>query len=480
MCAPASAPGAGGRSIVRISGPATRHCLAALFSPDDWEDSRVARSFSGTIQLPPPLGAVPILLAWWPSTASYTRQPTAELHTLGSPPLIQALLATLHQQGVRLAEPGEFTLRAFLAGRIDLTQAEAVLGVIDARSHRELDVALQQLSGGLGHQLTRLRSDLLDALAHVEAELDFVEDDIEFIAPQALRQLLERSAAELHTISRQWPQRELATGAPRVVLRGLPNVGKSSLLNALTGETAAIVTPLAGTTRDYLVRSVSVAGRTCQLIDTAGVEFDLPEESIARTAAQLGEAQQATANLELLCLDATRPLRSWECQQLLAPIANRLIIATKQDLLTSAESPIGASESSVRATDWIEQRVAELRDYSDEERQQIAQRLAAASVVSSQTNWGLAELRQQIAQQLSALEDDESTVVAGTAARCRESIAAAHEALAQALPLIERADAQVLVAAELRLALDELGRVVGEIYTDDLLDRIFSRFCIGK
>jgi tRNA modification GTPase len=465
---------------VRISGPATRSCLTALFSPGDWRDSRVARSFAGTIQLPPPLGSIPLTLAWWPSTASYTRQPTAELHTLGSPPIVNSLLAALHHQGARLAEPGEFTLRAFLAGRIDLTQAEAVLGVIDARSHRELDVALQQLAGGLGHQLTRLRSDLLDALAHVEAELDFVEDDIEFIAPQALRALLERSAAELHTISRHWPQRELAGGAPRVVLRGLPNVGKSSLLNALTGETAAIVTPLAGTTRDYLLRSISLAGRTCQLIDTAGVEFDLPEQSIAQVAAQLGEAQQATANLELLCLDATRPLSSWECQQLLEPVANRLVVATKQDLLRPAETRGQVLDTNSTSRTWIQQRVAELRDYGDRERQFIARRLEGACVVSSQTNWGLAELRQQIAQQLTALEDDESTVVAGTAARCRDSITAALEAIVQAIPLSERADSQVLVAAELRLALDELGRVVGEIYTDDLLDRIFSRFCIGK
>jgi tRNA modification GTPase len=428
------------------------------------------------------------MLAWWPGTASYTRQPTAELHTIGSPAILSAILDALHQAGARPAEPGEFTLRAFLAGRIDLTQAEAVLGVIDARSHRELDVALQQLAGGLGHQLMRLRSDLLDALAHVEAELDFVEDDIEFIAPAALIGLLERTATELNQIAQHWTQRELATTEARLVLRGLPNVGKSSLLNALAGEAAAIVSNVPGTTRDYLVRTIVVANRSCQLIDTAGVEFDLPAHSIAATAAQLGELQQASAHLELFCLDATRPLTAWESQKLLEAASNRLVVLTKIDQLPTTLAPLSAlpTTSSSTASLSAAARAAAIKIILADSANNIAdftilrQQLQRAIAVSSHTKQGLSDLRDEIATRLAALEDAESSVVVGTVGRCRDSMQAAQLALARAIPLVHHADAQVLVAAELRLALDELGRMVGEVYTDDLLDRIFSRFCIGK
>ena len=200
IAALASAPGPASRGIVRVSGPLVRTTLTSLFSPDDpgrWSSVRRAERFAGTIALPGvhiPL-AVDVLL--WPMSLSYTGQPLAEIHTLGSPPLMEAILSRLFEHGVRPAQRGEFTLRAFLAGRVDLMQAEAVLGVIDATDQQQLLVALGQLGGGLSGQIALLHQELLLHLADLEAGLDFVEEDIEFVSREELIHRLESGIALL-------------------------------------------------------------------------------------------------------------------------------------------------------------------------------------------------------------------------------------------------------------------------------------------
>jgi tRNA modification GTPase len=189
IAAIASAPGGAARGIVRLSGPGVLDCLKRSFVIADEQCSSLeailaAHAVRGTLRLP--TTRLPCELYYWPGARSYTREPLAELHTLGSPPLLASALAALCQAGARLAQPGEFTLRAFLAGRLDLTQAEAVLGVIDARGRTQLDAALAQLAGGLSAPLGRLRERLIDLLAHLEAGLDFVEEKIEFISSAEL------------------------------------------------------------------------------------------------------------------------------------------------------------------------------------------------------------------------------------------------------------------------------------------------------
>ncbi len=207
----------------------------------------------------------------WPTTRSYTRQPSVEIHTVGSQPILQAMLKTLCRLGARLAAPGEFTLRAFLTGRIDLTQAEGVLGLIESRDRHELDVAVAQLAGGLGAPLVRLRDEMLELLAHLEAGLDFVEEDIEFIARDELREKIAAAAAQVQALAQRMAARGVIRDKVRVVLVGAPNVGKSSLFNALLKRSAALVSPLAGTTRDYLVGELVLDGATIELVDTAGL-----------------------------------------------------------------------------------------------------------------------------------------------------------------------------------------------------------------
>jgi tRNA modification GTPase len=381
------------------------------------------------------------------------------LHTFGSPPLLEAACRTLCEAGARPAEPGEFTLRAFLAGRIDLTQAEAVLGVIDARGQLELRAALAQLAGGLAAPLASLRESLLELLAHLEAGLDFVEVDIAFITAEELDSQLAAAEEKVRRVAAQMVGRSRSGDEPRVVLGGWPNVGKSSLLNALAGAEAAIVSDLPGTTRDYVGVRTRLDGLECRLIDTAGVDVSLGDEThndgeagdkavaaaVARAAQSRTEQQAGDADLVLFCLDASRPLNDWERGELTAsPNTARLCVLTKSDL--------------PRRSDLHTEAIS----------------------TSSRSGAGLDALRRAIRRELEISLASDAARVAATALRCRESLRLAAEGLARARDLACHELGEELVAAEVRAALNELGQVVGAVYTDDLLDRIFSRFCIGK
>ncbi|HUG70735.1 MAG TPA: tRNA modification GTPase, partial [Pirellulaceae bacterium] len=378
----------------------------------------------------------------WPTERSYTRQPTAELHTIGSPPVLDAIVQSLCQQGARLAQPGEFTMRAFLAGRLDLTQAEAVLGVIDATSQQDLDVALSQLAGGLATPLHELRERLMNLLAHIEAGLDFVEEDIEFIERDDLILGIDEAATEVEAVQQQLQSRSEVDDTPYVVLVGSPNVGKSSLLNALVVDAAAIVSHISGTTRDYVARRLTLIDRDIILIDTAGVEQVDTLLGIATAAQAMTRGKQQQAALVLFCLDATRPPNEWELSELRAdPGVPRIIVSTKTD--AGHHSCVGG------------------------------QRIETSSI----SGLGLPELRKAIYDHIA---HNSCNAVTSTALRCHESLRLARTSLEQARLAAIDSLGEELVAAELRVVLDELGHVVGEIYTDDILDRIFSRFCIGK
>jgi tRNA modification GTPase len=455
IAAIASAPGGGLRGIVRISGPDAIATLAGGFvaseseasHPLDWAALRGPRRIAGFWRLSPPLDEIPCAAYIWPTSRSYTRQPSVEIHTYGSPPILQAVLSSVCAAGARIAGLGEFTLRAFLAGRLDLTQAEAVLGVIDAEGDEQLRVALAQLAGGLATPLHTLRERLLDLLAHLEAGLDFVEEDIEFITAAELDSQLQSITRQIHELASQMETRDAHQGEYRIVLYGRPNVGKSSLLNALAGEAAAIVSDTAGTTRDYVTCQVEIGGLRCQLIDTAGQGG--AQHAIDTAAEASGLQQAARAHLAILCLDLTCDLSAWERQELEKHNAQRLVVLTKADLVGSAAYPTLPLNT-------------------------------RAIAVSNTTRRGLAELRLAIGNRLEALATTETRCVAGTAARCHESLRLAGEAAERARHIAVASHGEELVAAELRVALDELGRVVGAVYTDDVLDRIFSRFCIGK
>jgi tRNA modification GTPase len=427
-----SAAGPGGRAIVRMSGPDALRFATAAFTATEPVRPHERRCYAGAIHLPGIAATLPGDLHVWPAPHTYTGQQLVELHTLSSPPLVDLLVARLLDAGARAAGPGEFTLRAFLSGKLDLTQAEAVLGVIEAGNRSALRQALAQLAGGITGPLQELRGELLDLLADVEAGLDFTEEDITFVGQEDLLMRLSKGLALITLLGKQLEQRSLAGGAFRVVLAGPPNVGKSSLFNALAGA-SALVSPEPGTTRDYLVRRLDLGGVPVDLVDTAG--WQETADTIGAQAQALGRNQAEQADLVLLCLEGGQNPDPSSGSGSLTPV---VVVSTKCDLTAP---PPG---------------------------------LLATSTV---TGAGLDALRELLAQRAAA---HTQPALAPSLSRCRHHVDACLAHLRQAHATVLFEEPPELLALELRGALDQLGEMVGAVYTDDLLDRIFSRFCMGK
>ncbi|MGC8639883.1 MAG: tRNA modification GTPase [Isosphaeraceae bacterium] len=442
IAAIASAPGPGLRGIVRLSGPDAWPIALAGFQAVDDSSSlpRRAEVRRGSLRLPGLRPLLPVTVALWPGPRTYTGQDVAEIHTTGATPILDLLLADCLRRGARHAQPGEFTLRAFLCGRIDLTRAEAVLGVIDAHNSAQLDAALRQLAGGLSGPLLVLRDRLLDLVAHLEANLDFVDEaDVDPLGRAALAAELDSGRAELESLALRLARRDRPAGAPRVVLTGPPNAGKSRLFNALLAEDHAIVSPRAGTTRDYLRAICKCAGMTVELIDTAGTEA--PADDISAQAQRFRTDQAGEADLVLLC--------------------------TAADSQAAADEPLLHGSPTIRV--WTKCDLGSPSAWS----------LGEAILTSAETGLGLDELREAIARAIGSF-DAEGDLPASTGARCQDSIDRAAAALGSAARTLLAGGGEELVAFDLRLAIDELGKVLGAVVTDDILDRIFQRFCIGK
>lgn len=473
-----SAPGAAVRGIVRVSGPNALPALDKVFtSAENWQTAERAQSVGGQFLLDDGV-VLPVTALIWPDQRSYTRQPTVEIHTLGSTPILQQIVAALQRSGARLAQPGEFTLRAFLSGRLDLTQAEAVLAVIDAENQNQFDVALRQMAGGLAGPLGALRTQLLSTLAEVEAGLDFVEEDIQFISEDQMLSQLGACKSSLERVIEQISGRHADGDRPKVVLIGLPNSGKSSLFNRLTETDQAIVTDIAGTTTDYISAITALPQLSIDLIDTAG--FEDPTGEISASAQQHRGQQESAADLRVLCIDAS----------MVQAVAESSSIVSFVDSESSAAKWIQSRIQSLSPHDLvvlnkIDLLSESLQTNSDDLRlvtSQVESDQSRAGLplisISSQTGFGLEQLSVQIAASLR--RDGGDSVVGTTVQRASTSLLESAEALAAAINAASNQMGDEIVAAEIRESLNALGQVVGTVYTDDILDLVFGRFCIGK
>ncbi|MGI9443962.1 MAG: tRNA modification GTPase [Rubripirellula sp.] len=439
------------RGVVRMSGDKTVTILKQMGV--HCEEIKTPRRLATHIELGSPLGTIPVDVMVWPTHRSYTGQPSAELHTYGSLPLLRGLVDKAGLCGARPARPGEYTMRAFLAGRLDLTQAEAVLGVIEAEQRGTLDHALRQLSGNLSQPLERMRSTLLDLLADVEAGLDFVDEDISFISDKDLVDRLSAIAVELEQTLRLMQNRGGGSARISVALCGPPNAGKSCLINRLADKQVAIVAAVAGTTRDTVTVDIELQGNHVTLIDTAGIEQAETEVSMHSQA----QSRRSTSEsrVRLWCVDSTSDDFAANASEL-KELANRtrkpqtidLWIATKMD------AAMNSTLTSDPDLPWIQ--------------------------CSALNGDGIDSLKKSICENLKQHDAEEIGSVVGTAARCSQSLHQAIAAIQQAIQLTTHQEGHEFVSAELRTVAQCLGEVTGTVYTDDILDRVFGRFCIGK
>jgi tRNA modification GTPase len=440
IAAPATAPGEAGIAVIRVSGPEARSAAGAIFD----RPLRDRRVVFGAVR-DPDTGdvvdeAVGILMR---APRSFTREDVVELHCHGSPLVTRRVMALLLARGVRAAEPGEFTLRAFLNGRIDLARAEAVLDVIQARTDAAHRVAMAGLRGRLSAAVGAAREDLLGALAYLVARIDFPDEDVpeEDVTP-ALR----RAERTIERLLAGAEAGHLYRNGARVALVGPPNAGKSSLLNRLLREDRAIVTPLPGTTRDTLEEAANIRGIPVVLTDTAGLsESPEPIEAIGM---ERTHRAAAAADALLIVLDRSQPAPPGLTDLLALTGGRPAIVALNKVDLPPVLSPEGFTPRVVTIS-------ATRGDGID--------RLEAAvyELLVQDASFGQGDVLIANARHGDALR------------RAAAHVRSALDGLAAALP-------EDFVSIDVRAALDALGEITGETAGEDLLDTIFKRFCIGK
>ena len=433
VVAAATPPGTGGVGIVRISGPATesiaRRMLGSLPEPRT-ATYRHFRDAAGT--------SLDVGLAlYFPAPASFTGESVLELHGHGGRVVTAMLVDAVVDFGARLAEPGEFSKRAFLNGKLDLAQAEAVADLIDSGTTRAARAALRSLTGAFSGAVNALAGQLVRLRMHVEAAIDFPEEEIDFLSDDALRQRLEECAAAFTVLRHEARQGRVLRDGFQVVIVGKPNAGKSSLLNLLSGQEAAIVTEVAGTTRDVLREQIDIDGLAVELVDTAGLRDD-PDRIEAEGIRRAREALDS-ADAVLWIQDASDPDQ-----------------ALREEL--PADTPVAVVHNKIDLTGDQ----PGLRD--------------GETWLSAHSGEGIDALRECI-RGLAGYEGE------GTFTARRRHIQALREAaehFATGRRALEEERAGEILAEELRLSQQALGRITGAVSADDLLGKIFSEFCIGK
>lgn len=457
IAAIATPPGNGGIAVIRISGPKSLHFTNLIFKTGrgdaDITLMESHRLYHGLI-IDYRTGDVAdeVLCAFMKSPNSYTGEDVVEIHSHGGYLVPKKILEILFSLGIRPANPGEFSLRGFLNGKMDLAQAEAVSDIINARTEEGLKQAELQLEGVLSEKIGEFKDVLLDMLAEVEARVDFPEEDIDPIVKVSLIKRVHSLLSGLNTLLGTYEEGRIIKYGIKTAILGKPNVGKSSLLNRLLMKDRAIVSPLPGTTRDFIEESLDVRGIPLILIDTAGIR--ITSEEIEHEGVRLAEKKAEEAELLLVVLDGSAELDSDDMEVLRRVIDKKAIVVINK-------SDKGFKYNSDTLPDLIPgnkivHTSAKLGTGIEELKDAVGGLLTGGKVHADGTELMLTELRHKLALEMAV------------------------DSLNSFLEILNKGESPEFLAIDLRTALDSLGEITGEVTTEDVLGRIFSKFCIGK
>jgi len=454
IAALATPPGEGGISVIRISGEKALSIACDLFhSKSDMSSivPPVQKVVFGEIRDPESQRVIDeVLFTWFKKPNSYTGEHVVEISGHGGTLVSTTLLDLVLKQGARLAEPGEFTRRAFIHGRLDLTQAEAVADLIDAASERALNSAVSQLKGGLSRRINNFFDQLLAVQAQLEAAIDFSEEGLTFQSRETTGRQIEKVEKEILSLVGSFRQGKIIREGMRVTLVGKPNAGKSSLLNALMQEDRAIVTDIPGTTRDTLEERIRIKDIHIVIIDSAGLRDNpeiIEEEGIQRTRTAL-----AQSDLALVVFDPSQPLDDND-ELLMSEVGEKpkCVLLNKSDLEPRWEK--GKIENFINGAEPI--------------------------LVSAKTGAGMQDLRDAIYNfALNGEIKGESIII--TRERHRDHLQKAATALHTAYKNMCSGYSEELISVDVTLAMEHIGSILGKTFAEDLLDKIFGEFCIGK
>ena len=465
VCAPATSVGTGAISVVRLSGPDT---MAVVDRVVRFRKGDAASASGYTLKFGVVEGLDEVLVSLYRAPHSYTGEDAAEISCHASPYIVSALLDRLTEEGCRLAEPGEFTRRAFLNGKMDLAQAEAVADVISSTSEAQHRVAMNQLRGGYSAELRELRKQLLELTALMELELDFSEEDVEFADRSRLRALLDTACSHCRQLSDSFRLGNAIRNGVPVAIVGAPNSGKSTLLNALLRDDRAIVSDIPGTTRDTVEETCVIDGVLFRFIDTAGIrasEDEVERLGIERTFRKISEAEIVLGVVDISTSEDQlgQDLRTIVDridfkQQKLLILANKTDKKNDNKIVTTLNSFVTSTDIENNSHSWL-----------DPESPVLA--------ISAKTGSGLEALRSALVSH-AGISSASGTLV--TNARHAAALREAAASLSAVSDGLDRGLTSDLLAEDLRAALAALGSITGEITNDEVLGEIFSKFCIGK
>lgn len=455
IAAIATPPGPGGIGIIRLSGPASLTILTKIFAAQNPHRSFASHQLAYGWITDPDSGRIvdEVLAVFMAAPHTYTREDVVEIHCHGSFLILQEVLNLCLSSGARLAAPGEFTKTAFLNGRIDLSQAEAVLALLQAKTREGLTLAITQLQGDLYQEIIKVRDQLIAIKAIIEVAIDFPDDDVEIIKPSEIKtQLLTNILPILENLISAANNGRIMREGIAVVIIGRPNVGKSSLLNALLREERAIVTPIPGTTRDTIEEYLNIKGMPVKIIDTAGIREGA--EAVEEFGIQRTKEKLAAADLALLLLDSSDAIQN-EDYQLLASSEKKplILVANKSDI--SRPGALAAYQQTFPGRKIVP--------------------------LSAKTGAGIEILENTIFETITGHSPGWDPGHGATPnIRHQAALGRALQACQQMATGLDDNLAPELLAIDAQSALDQLGEIVGYTTTEDILDKIFGEFCIGK